>query len=189
MIIPWGLAILSGPFVIDHHAVGMHIRERMMIGQYAAIALLCFIAAVGIVRAVARDCAWAIGVANIIPVFLLVSSASLSLTPLLSNAHGRSEPSAANRGSQRRSPAPRRPEGRTARREAGCHPMSQYPPLGRTPDRAARTSGAIQTPCHRHRRVVEQDHPFIGSRGLFVRIGQIDPSILVFDKYDVKRDV
>ncbi|WP_157220806.1 hypothetical protein [Flavisphingomonas formosensis] len=73
MIIPWGLAILSGPFVIDHHAVGTHIRERMMIGQYAAMALLCFMAAVGIVRARgARRCASAISVANFIPVFLLV---------------------------------------------------------------------------------------------------------------------
>lgn len=82
MIIPWGLAIFSGPFVIDHHAVGTHIRERMMIGQYAAIALLCFIAAVGIVRAHgARLCAWAIGVANIIPVFLLVSVSVIILDP------------------------------------------------------------------------------------------------------------
>ena len=82
MIIPWGLAILLGPFVTDHHAVGTDIRERMMIGQYAAVALLCFIAAVGIVRARgARRCASAIAVANIIPVFLLVSVSVMIIDP------------------------------------------------------------------------------------------------------------
>lgn len=82
MIIPWGLAILLGPFAIDHHAVGTQIRERMMIGQYAAMALLCFIAAVGIVRARgARRCASAVAVANIIPVFLLVSVSVIILDP------------------------------------------------------------------------------------------------------------
>lgn len=82
MIVPWGLAILSGPFVIDHHAVGMEIRAWMMKGQYAAMALLCFIAAVGIVRARgARRCASAIAVANIIPVFLLVSVSVMIIDP------------------------------------------------------------------------------------------------------------
>ena len=58
------------------------IRERMMIGQYAAVALLCFIAAVGIVRARgARRCASAIAVANIIPVFLLVSVSVMIIDP------------------------------------------------------------------------------------------------------------
>lgn len=82
MIIPWGLAILSGPFVIDHHAVGTHIRERMVIAQYAAMALLCFFAAVGIVRARGgRRCASAIAVANFIPVFLLVCVSVMILDP------------------------------------------------------------------------------------------------------------
>ena len=82
MIIPWGLTIFLGPFVIDHHAVGTHIRERMIFGQYAAVALLCFIAAVGIVRARgARRCASAIAVANIIPVFLLVSVSVMIIDP------------------------------------------------------------------------------------------------------------
>lgn len=82
MIIPWGLAILSGPFVIDHHAVGTKIRAWMMTGQYAAMALLCVIAAVGIVRARgARRCASAIGVANIILVFLLVSVSVMIIDP------------------------------------------------------------------------------------------------------------
>jgi hypothetical protein len=82
MIIPWGLAILSGPFVIDHHAVGTDIRAWMMTCQYAAMALLCFIAAVGIVRARgARRCASAIVVANIIPVSLLVSVSLMIIDP------------------------------------------------------------------------------------------------------------
>lgn len=82
MIVPWGLAILSGPFVIDHHAVGPDVRAWMMTGQYAALALLCVIAAVGIVRARgARRCAWAIAVANIILIFLLVSVSVVIIDP------------------------------------------------------------------------------------------------------------
>lgn len=82
MIGPWGLAILSGPFVIDHHAVGMEIRAWMTTGQYAAMALLFVIAVVGIVWARgARRCASAIGVANIIPVFLLVSVSVMIIDP------------------------------------------------------------------------------------------------------------
>lgn len=82
MILPWGLAVLSGPFVIDHHAVGTDIREWMTTGQYAAMALLFAIAAVGIVRARgARRCASAIGVANVILVFLLVSVSVMIIDP------------------------------------------------------------------------------------------------------------
>ena len=82
MIIPGGLTIFLGPCVIDHHAVGTHIRERMIFGQYAAVVLLCFIAAIGIVRARgARRCALAISVANLIPVFLLVCVSVMILDP------------------------------------------------------------------------------------------------------------
>lgn len=82
MIVPWGLTLLSGPFVIDHHAVGPDVRAWMMTGQYAAIALLCVIAAVGIVRARgARRCASAIAVANIILIFLLVSVSVMIIDP------------------------------------------------------------------------------------------------------------
>jgi len=73
MIIPWGLTILSGPFVIDHHAAGTEIRAWMITGQYTSMALLCGIAAIGIVRARgARRFASVISGANIILVFLLV---------------------------------------------------------------------------------------------------------------------
>ena len=82
MIVPWGLAILSGPFVIDHHAVGMEIRAWMMTGQYSAMTLLFVIAAVGIAWARgARRCASAICVANIIPVFLLISVSVMIIDP------------------------------------------------------------------------------------------------------------
>jgi len=82
MIVPWGLAILSGPFVIDHHAVGANIRAWMIAGQYAAMALLFVIAAFGLVRARgARRCALAIVVANIIPVFLLLSVSVMIIDP------------------------------------------------------------------------------------------------------------
>jgi hypothetical protein len=82
MVVPWGLAILAGPFVIDHHAVGAEIRAWMMTGQYAAMALAFVIATVGIVLARgARLCASAIGVANIIPVFLLVSVSVMIIDP------------------------------------------------------------------------------------------------------------
>ncbi|MBA4222773.1 MULTISPECIES: hypothetical protein [Bosea] len=73
MIIPWGLMILSGPFMIDHHAAGTEIRGWMITGQFTSMALLCGIAAIGIVRARgARRFASVIGGANIILVFLLV---------------------------------------------------------------------------------------------------------------------
>ncbi|BAV65341.1 hypothetical protein [Sphingobium cloacae] len=82
MLVPWGLAILSGPFVIDHHAVGPDVRAWMMAGQYAALALLCVIAAAGIVRARgARRSASAIAVANIILIFLLVSVSVMIIDP------------------------------------------------------------------------------------------------------------
>lgn len=73
MIIPWGLTILSGPFVIDHHAAGTEIRAWMITGQYTSMALLCGIVVIGIVRARgARRCASAIGIASIILLFLWV---------------------------------------------------------------------------------------------------------------------
>ena len=82
MIVPWSLAILSGPFVIDHHAVGMEIRSWMMTGQYSAMTLLFVVAAFGIFWARgARRCASAISVANIIPVFLLISVSVMIIDP------------------------------------------------------------------------------------------------------------
>lgn len=82
VILPWCLAILSGPFVIDHHAVSTEIRAWMTTGQYAAMVLLFVIAAVGIVRAQgARRCASAISFANFIPVFLLVSVSVMIIDP------------------------------------------------------------------------------------------------------------
>ena len=82
MIVPWALALLSGPFVIDHHEVGTEIRAWMTTGQYAAMALSFVIAAVGIVRAQgARRCVLAIGVANIILVFLLTSVSVVIIDP------------------------------------------------------------------------------------------------------------
>lgn len=82
MIVPWGLAILSGPFVINHHGVGADIRAWMMTGQYAALVLSFVVAAVGIVWARgARRYASAIGVANIILVFLLVSVSVTIIDP------------------------------------------------------------------------------------------------------------
>lgn len=82
MIIPWGLTILSGPFVIDHHAAGTETRAWMITGQYTAMALLFVIAAAGVVRAQgARRCASAIGVANIILLFLLVGASVTIIDP------------------------------------------------------------------------------------------------------------
>lgn len=82
IIVPWGLAILSGPFVINHHGVGTDIRAWMMTGQYAALVLSFVVAAVGIVWSRgARRYASAIGVANIILVFLLVSVSVTIIAP------------------------------------------------------------------------------------------------------------
>ncbi len=82
MILPWGLALLLGPFVIDHHAVGTDIRAWMVSGQYAALVLSFVVAAVGIVWARgARRCASAIGLANIILIFLLVSVSVMIIDP------------------------------------------------------------------------------------------------------------
>ncbi len=82
MIVPWGLALLSGPFVIDHHAVGTDIRAWMVTGQYAALALSFVVAAVGILWARgARRCAAVIAVANIILIFLLVSVSVMIIDP------------------------------------------------------------------------------------------------------------
>lgn len=98
MIVPWGIAIVSGPFVIDHHAVSTEIRAWMITGQYAAMALLLVIAAAGVVRARgARRCASAIGVANIILVFLLVGASVTIIDPgSEQRSTGVREPSAAH---------------------------------------------------------------------------------------------
>lgn len=82
MIVPWGLAVLSGPLAIDHFAVGDDIRAWMTTGQYAALALIVVIAAVGILRARgARQCALAISFANLLPVFLLVTVDVMIIAP------------------------------------------------------------------------------------------------------------
>lgn len=98
MIVPWGLAILSGPFVIDHHAVGTDIRAWMITGQYTAMALLFGIATAGVVRARgARGFASAIGVANIILLFLLVGASVTIIDPgSEQRSAGVREPSAAH---------------------------------------------------------------------------------------------
>lgn len=97
MIVPWGLAMLSGPFVIDHHAVGTDIRAWMITGQYTAMALLFGIATAGVVGARgARGFASAIGVANIVLLFLLVGASVTIIDPgSEQRSTGVREPSAA----------------------------------------------------------------------------------------------
>jgi hypothetical protein len=82
LALPWGLAILSGPFVIDHHAVSADSRDWMTVCQYGAIALLFALAVACITWARgARQCALAIGLANLIPAFVLVSVSVMIIEP------------------------------------------------------------------------------------------------------------
>jgi hypothetical protein len=82
LVLPWSLAILTGPFVIDHHAVSPQSRDWMTAGQYSAIALLFAVAVASAARARgARPCALAIGLANLIPAYAFVSVSVTIIDP------------------------------------------------------------------------------------------------------------